>query len=615
MQTIKDLSAHFSDDTLRPIARTPARLPRFSMAGRIPLDRTDYPELERGAQVATFPAVWRDDELEIAVDGWFVRDGRLVVDDEASRRDIAAAARTDLGEWLRGLSNGAFNIVVHDRGRRRTLVASDRRGMLPLFLCRRRTGWHLASDYATLFARIGGRPEIDRLGAAEVYLVGYPIGDRTPFAGVVAIPPGTISLFDWDGGDRTDRRWANAVPMESNGTSTRLDDLLDEVVDTAERAVAAFDVPDLPFNRLGIKLSAGMDSRLIGAAWRGAPLNAYTFGEPSSAEVRIAARLADKLEFPHSIVGIEGDLFEQVYEAQAESFAMAEWFHAVLAPAMVADGVHATFDGLGGDVLIGGLTLKRKGSRARAVADALGLAAKASKPPSDDLEIARFIFGQIRLPDADFPVLSPSARDEIDEMAEAAIEDLAGQVATFRGEAATFEQLYTRIMLNNRTRRHVAMQGAVCRPDVESFYPFLDEAFARLAARVPIELVSGKRLYIELFSRRFPKVRDVPAVMSLLPFTVPPRAHYLGRIARYGYDLALKKATRAGSNRMVNSVQWELWFRRNAAMREGLARFVAGSPALDPAKLGHVLSEIASGRRIARGTRIMYSASDLALLS
>jgi asparagine synthetase B (glutamine-hydrolysing) len=615
MQTITDLETHVDGETLRAKARAPSTAPRFSLAGRIPCERSDLPDLERGGHVATFPAAWRDGELEIAVDGWFVRDGRLVVDGMASRHAIADAARTDLATWLGGLSNGAFNIVVHDRQRRRTLVASDRRGMLPLFLCRRRTGWHLASDYATLFARIGGRPTIDRLGAAEVYLVGYPIGDRTPFAGVVAMPPGTISVFDWDGGGRSDQRWATAAPPQGAAGPARLDDLLDEVVETAERAVAAFDVPDQPFSRLGIKLSAGMDSRLIGAAWRGAPLSAYTFGEPSSAEVRISAKLANALDFPHRVVGIEGDLFEQVYEAQAERFAMAEWFHAVLAPAMVEDGVHATFDGLGGDVLIGGLTLKRKGSRARMIADALGLAAKASKAPTDDLAIARFMFGQIRLPDADFPVLSQAARSEIEGMTEAAIEDLAAQVATFRGEAATFEQLYTRIMLNNRTRRHVAMQGAVCRPDVESFYPFLDEAFAKLAARIPIELSSGKRLYIELFSRRFPKVRHVPAVMSLLPFTVPPRAHYLGRIARYGYDLALKKATRAGSNRMVNSVQWELWFRRNAAMREGLTRFVAGSSAVDPTQLGRVLAEIASGRRIARGTRIMYSASYLALLT
>jgi asparagine synthetase B (glutamine-hydrolysing) len=582
---------------------------RFSLKGASSGDEGDAPRLERGMSHAAFPEPWSDGELDIAVDGWFVKDRRLVVDSPMARRAIAEAVRSDLAAYLRSLGNGAFTLAVHDRQRRITRIASDRLGMLPIYVHSGGGRCAFASDLATLFGLIGGRPPIDPVGAAEIYLIGYPIGDRTAHAGVSDMPPGTISTFDWNGGTRSDVRWTETSAAADPDTRG-LDAILDDLVETASRAVNAFDVPERPFGAdLGIKLSAGMDSRLIAGSWHGGPLRAYTFGEPESAEVRIAGMLARSLGIPHSVDPIRGDIFAQVFDDQMARFDLAEFFHGFMTPRMVADGVHAVFDGLGGDVLIGGVTLKRKGSRLGLVGDALGIATRTFDPPHDDESLARFMLDQIRVPDDDLPVLSPDARHQIDACTPAILADLAAQAAHYRPQSSTFEDLYSHLMVNNRFRRYIAMQGAMCRPEVESLYPLLDVALEHLVARVPMDLLSNKRLYIELFSRRFPRIRGVPGVMSLLPYSVPARLHYLGRIVRYGLDMAVKVAPAIAPGRAVNGVQWELWFRRDREMRHGFAQFLAGSRAIDQPALARALDEVRAGKRVVRGTRIALTAT------
>ncbi len=598
--------------------QTGVNITEFSLRGTLPEPGGGQAQLERGGGHATFPVTWTDGAFEFALDGYMVRDGHMVIDSPRARQALGAAVRGDLAAYLAGLHNGAFNLVVHDRERQRTLIATDRRGVLPIFVDERGAvsggAVRFASDYATLFAMSAGWPSIDRLGAAELYLFGCAMGNRTAYAGISALPAGTVSSFDWQTGTRRDVTWAAPLDTATPAAKMKLDDLLDEVCTAMERAVSAFDVPGGPFEgHLGIKLSGGMDSRLIAAAWQGAPLRAYTYGEPMSAEVICASRLARALGFPHRVIPIKGDLFARFYANQHARFRIAEWFHVTLLPAMQEDGVRGVFDGLCGDVLVGGVTLKRKGARLRFLREALGLSLPPIPLPTDDLEVARLMYAHMKVPDAGFQILTSEARHEIESLKDAILADIAGQVAHFRKGAQTMEQLHTRITLNNRLRRYVAMQGAVCRPVVESFYPFLDDAVARVAARIPVALLANKRLYIELFRRRYAKIRAVPGVNSLLPYTVPTGLHFLGRMARYCHDTALQALSRASSGRGTNSVQWEHWFRANAALRNGLQQFVRASPVVDAAALEREFEAIRTGKAMVRGTRLMLSASYAAL--
>lgn len=590
----------------------------FSLRGVIPGPGGGQAGLERNGEDATFQVTWADDNLDFALDGYMVRDGRMLTDSPMARQALAAAVRGDLGAYLAGMHNGAFNLVVHDRERQSSLIATDRRGVLPLFVderaCASGGPCRFASDYATLFAMTAGWPSVDRLGAAELYLFGCPLGDRTAYAGISALPAGSVISYDWQTGQRHDTAWATALDSEPPATEVKLDDLLDEICAAIDRAVSAFDVPGGPFDgHMGIKLSGGMDSRLIGAAWHGAPLRAYTYGEPASAEVRCATRLAEVLGFPHRLVPVEGDLFAGVYASQHARFRIAEWFHALLVPAMEEDGVRGVFDGLCGDVLVGGVTLKQKGAGLRYLREALGMSLPPIPLPTDDLDVARLIYAHMKVPEAGFQILTAAARQEIDDLKDAILADIAAQAALFRPGACSMEQLHTRITLNNRIRRYVAMQGAVCRPRVESFYPFLDDSITRLSSRIPARLLANKRLYIELFRQRYPKIRQVPGVNSLLPYTVPTALHFLGRIGRYCHDAVLQTLSRAASGRGTNSVQWEPWFRQNAALRHGLTNFVRSSPVVDAIALENAFDAISRGKAMVRGTRLMLSASYAAL--
>jgi asparagine synthase (glutamine-hydrolysing) len=157
---------------------------------------------------------------------------------------------------------GPFAIAIWDRHERSLLLARDRFGVRPLFLAERGSRTVFSSEIKALLRHPAVERTLDPVGIVDTYTVWSPLPDRTAFAGVRELPPGTYLRIDAQG--RTDERAWWQLQFEPRGTRRAVDqeqlaDELEELLVDATRLRLRADVPVATY------LSGGLDSSTITA--------------------------------------------------------------------------------------------------------------------------------------------------------------------------------------------------------------------------------------------------------------------------------------------------------------------------------------------------------------
>ncbi|MGH7615866.1 MAG: asparagine synthase (glutamine-hydrolyzing), partial [Gemmatimonadaceae bacterium] len=173
--------------------------------------------------------------------------------------------------------NGQFALAIHDRRRRRVVLARDRFGVRPLFYSEHAGSLFFASEVKALFA--GGVPSApDPVGLDEIFTFWGARAPRTCFAGVRQLEPGTIAVWE-RGALRASRYYELEYPEERDESADairQLDDIMRGSVDLRLRS----DVP------VGGYLSGGLDSSItcaLAAADSSADLHTFSisFDDPA----------------------------------------------------------------------------------------------------------------------------------------------------------------------------------------------------------------------------------------------------------------------------------------------------------------------------------------------
>jgi asparagine synthetase B (glutamine-hydrolysing) len=582
-----------------------------ALAGRIQIGSSAMPALYRRGVGRLWPEIVQLDNgaFQFAVDGYLVRDGRLALGESHDATAFAAAFRADPTLAMADIENGSCNLVAHDAAAQRTILCSDAAGCLPLYLHRGRDAVSFANDLPGLRAIADGTLARDQTGCAALYWFGYQIGSRTVFRDVTCIPPSAFFTIDWQTGGIETAYWANRRPAAAPRNSTPEETAAD-LVATMQTACRRLDRPE---RRFAMKLSGGMDSRLIAGTWPTPRLPAFTFTAPGAIEFGVTRRLARAMEMPLGVTPIEGDFFSRFHAPIFGKHAITEFFHQALIAPMIAEGIDCALDGLGGDVLFGGLALKRKGGIGANLRNALGIAGVSPETVVSDDQAVDVIFSQIRVADGQLRILTEEAQREIEACRNDVLNDIALDYARCE-PGAPFARRYRSFAMRNRMRRYIALQGAVCRPEVETLYPFLDRDVQAMAERIGSALAAGKKFYRLLYRRNLPKIAGVPFVDSLLPPAAPNAAHVLGRLARYGMETAGYRAALAAKRDLsfwrINSVQWPRWIAFDSAFQDGIGRFMRGSAAFSQARFAAALDQMRRGNGPS-GTRMMLTASYL----
>jgi hypothetical protein len=144
----------------------------------------------------------------------------------------------------------------------------------------------------------------------------------------------------------------------------------------------------------------------------------------------------------------------------------------------------------------------------------------------------------------------------------------------------------------------IGLQAVMCRAHLEVYFPFTNDVpLLSLLLSVPPSRLAYRRMYIELFRRRYPAFAELPIDSSGLPLRRGPLAHKWSVLLRDAGIVppGLRSVVPAQHVRPIN---WGGWMKESANLRQRLIGYFADSPLIDRAKL-HVLAD-----RLGRGENL-----------
>ncbi len=163
--------------------------------------------------------------------------------------------------------NGQFAVALWDSEAETLVLARDRLGVRPIYLCEHAGRLWFASEVKAIFAGDPSIPRaLDPLGLAETFTFWTTIAPQTVFVGVTELEPGHVRTISR--GRSQDRAfWEPRYPVDPGAAFPgSLDEAAEQVRAALEESVRLrmlrADVP------VGSYLSGGLDSSLVAALGR-----------------------------------------------------------------------------------------------------------------------------------------------------------------------------------------------------------------------------------------------------------------------------------------------------------------------------------------------------------
>lgn len=218
-----------------------------------------------------------------------------------SDTEILVHLYEDHGDALVQHLNGMFAFAIHDRRRRRVLLARDHFGIKPLFYGIRGETLAFGSEIKAVVAGLGTAAETTPEAIQEYLLFRTMGAERSFFSGVNRLPPGSIGV--WEGGAlAVHRYWEAPAPHpESAMTMPEAVDALEEHLEAAVRLQLMSEVP------LGTFCSGGVDSgltSLYAARHTTQRLQTFSagFGDAAWDETELALSTATRIGSDHRVL-------------------------------------------------------------------------------------------------------------------------------------------------------------------------------------------------------------------------------------------------------------------------------------------------------------------------
>ncbi len=286
----------------------------------------------------------------------------------ASDTEVVVHAYEEWGDRAFARFNGQFAVALWSSRDRTLVLARDRLGVRPLYLCAHRGRLWFASEIKAIFAGDPSIPRaLDPIGVAETFTFWTPVAPQTVFTGITELEPGHVRRIS-PSGVEDHAYWSPPEPAPGSGPVPSLEEAVEGVRTTLEEAVRVrmlrADVP------VGSYLSGGLDSSLVAALARratGTTFNTFSvsFEDAEFDEAVFQRRVADQLETTHHEVRITGRDIAEVFPdviahterpilrtAPAPMFILARLVHEI--------GIKVVLTGEGADEMFAGYDLFRE---------------------------------------------------------------------------------------------------------------------------------------------------------------------------------------------------------------------------------------------------------------
>ena len=288
---------------------------------------------------------------------------------------------------------GMFAIALWNEPRRRLVLARDRLGIKPLYICHEKDDIYFGSELKAILVHTEISRRLSPEGLNCYLSLNYVPCPWTLVAGIEKLPPG--HFLEWrDGETRINRYWQLAMEEQPHWTMETAKERLDSLLRESVREHLVADVP------LGIWLSGGIDSSTIlhyAARETSSRLKTFSISFPGRSfdESVYIRRMSEQYGTEHHEMDLSpsaklADAIEEFAyysdEPSADSGALPVWFLSQ----MSRKHVTVALSGEGADELFGGyLTYradrwKRMAGRLPATVLRMGVRAMEHWPVSDD---------------------------------------------------------------------------------------------------------------------------------------------------------------------------------------------------------------------------------------
>jgi asparagine synthase (glutamine-hydrolysing) len=208
---------------------------------------------------------------------------------------------------------GMFAFAIWDARSERLLLARDRFGKKPLFLCESPDGVAFASEIKSILVFPGVRPSVDLDALWDYMAYRYVPAPATLFKGIRKLMPGTCAV--WQRGVLSEHRYCAPPDCAALAEHALPPDPVGAFLDKLDESVRIRMVSDVPF---GAFLSGGIDSSaVVGLMSRHStqPVKTFSvgFNESAYSELAYAKAIADQFKTDHHELYVaQGDLMQHL---------------------------------------------------------------------------------------------------------------------------------------------------------------------------------------------------------------------------------------------------------------------------------------------------------------
>ncbi len=266
--------------------------------------------------------------------------------------------------------NGQFAVALWDSAVETLVLARDRLGVRPIYLCEHAGRLWFASEVKAIFAGDRSIPRgFDPLGLAETFTFWATAAPQSVFAGVTELEPGHVLTISPRG--REDRAfWEPRYPVDGQGAFTGTpEEAAAHVRSALEESVRLRMIrADVP---VGSYLSGGLDSSLVAALGRRVSADRFCtfsirFEDGEYDETPFQRTMAASLESDHREITVRrGDIAtvfpEVVYHAERPLLRTAPAPLFLLSRLVQESGIKVVLTGEGADEMFAGYDLFREG--------------------------------------------------------------------------------------------------------------------------------------------------------------------------------------------------------------------------------------------------------------
>ncbi|MEW6404806.1 MAG: asparagine synthase-related protein [Chloroflexota bacterium] len=415
---------------------------------------------------------------------------------------------------------GAFVLAIWDRRHQTVTIANDRFGLYPTYFAYYKRKLVFAPEMKGILCNTDFSKNIDMTALAEYVRFQTLLGDKTFFEGLHLLPNASILQYSLATDHLTIRSYWDWSHIPQLPSTPCFDEAVDEAGRLLQRAVEKLTKGP---HRLGVYLSAGMDSRLIlGLIPQDKfPVDTITYGHPRSRDVIYGQKLAKKTPANHHSFELSDGRWVLTYAGYhlelTEGF--HSWIHAhgISVLGQIRPIIDVNLTGFGGGAIDWEhpATL-HAGDDLAFLHNAFYLLSQETTWPSiDDIEEGMLFTPKIR-----------------SAMRGLAFESLCSELSKY--EHLPYSQRAVCFARLNPVRRLFQYFTVFNRSHVEQRYPFYDYQYLDFVYALPPEMLFKRKLRRAVIRKFAGSLARVPYDKDDLPITGSEMSRMLAKLLQKG---------------------------------------------------------------------------------